>query len=207
MRSLLGILLRALRWLLAAVMVLALAWLCWGARILITTDPRPPHVDAAVVLQGSVAAEKARVDGAVNLLQQGIAGRVLLSVPKESYWGQSIPPIARAYLERKYGTDVANRVEFCETSEDVNSTEQEALVLRPCIQERRWRSIMVVTSDYHTRRAGIIWRKMLKPDSDIQVWIEGVNDPEFQRPWWHRRQSAKTFFMESAKLVWTAFGG
>ncbi len=159
------------------------------------------------MLQGSVAAEKVRVDGAVNLLQQGIAGRVLLSVPKESYWGQSIPPIARAYLERKYGADVANRVDFCETSEDVNSTDQEAQVLRPCIQECQWRSIMVVTSDYHTRRAGIIWRKVLKPDSDIQVWIEGVNDPEFQRPWWRQRQSAKTFFMESAKLVWTVFGG
>jgi uncharacterized SAM-binding protein YcdF (DUF218 family) len=201
------IFLRAFRWLSAAVIVLALGWLFWGADLLITSDPRPPHVDSAVVLQGSVVAEKVRVEGAINLLRQGIAGHVLLSLPQESYWGQSVAPIARSYLEHKYGADIAGRLDFCETSEDVDSTAQEAQVLRRCIQERGWRSIIVVTSNYHTRRARIIWRKALKPDPHIQVWIEGVNDPEFRRPWWRYRQSAKVFVMESAKLVWTMCGG
>lgn len=198
---------RALRWLLAAAIVIALVLLRWGGVLLIANDPPPGHVDAAVVLQGSIAAEKARIAGAVNLLRRGVADRVLLSVPKESYWGQSIPPIARAYLERNYGSDLAARVDFCETSGEVNSTRQEAQALTPCIGEHHWQSIVVVTSDYHTRRAGMLWRKLAGRDTKLPVWIEGVADPEFQQPWWRHRQSAKIWIMESSKLVWTMCGG
>ncbi len=198
---------RAPRWLLATVFVLVLGWLCWGPEFLVTNNALPAHVDAAVVLQGSVVAEKLRMDGAVRLLQQNMADRALISVPQESYWGQSIPPIARAYLEKTYGPDIAARIDFCETGEEVDSTTQEAGVLVPCIQERHWRSIVVVTSSYHTRRAGIIWKRTIKLDSDLHLWILGVNDPAFQPSWWRERIAAKTFVMESVKLFWTAFGG
>ena len=91
---------RVLRWLLAAAIVVVVCLLLWGGDLLIASDLPPNHVDAAVVLQGSMAAEKARIAGAMDLLRRGVAGRALLSVPKESYWGESIPPVARAYLER-----------------------------------------------------------------------------------------------------------
>jgi hypothetical protein len=188
-------------------LLIALTVLRWGGDLLVASDPQPAHVEAAVVLQGSIAAEKARLAGAVHLLQHGVADRILLSVPKESYWGQSIPPIARAYLERNYGSDVAARVDFCETGEAVNSTVQEAQALDACIREHRWQSIVVVTSNYHTRRAGIIWRKITAHDANLHLTMEGVGDPEFQQPWWRQRQSAKTFVMEAAKLAWTVFGG
>ena len=141
-------------------------------------------------------------------MQQGIADRVLLSLPKESYWGQSIPPVARGYLERTYGNDLAARVDFCETGEDVNSTVQEAQVLLPCIQQHHWHSVVIVTSNYHTRRARMIWRRMIgKQYPGIRVWIDGVEDPDFQQPWWRSRRSAKIWLMESSKLVVTLFGG
>jgi len=198
---------RVLRWLLAAAVVLAFCLLLWGGKLLIASDPPPVRVDAAIVLQGSIAAEKVRLAAAIHLLQQGLANQALLSVPKESYWGQSIPPIARSYLERNYGIDAAARVDFCETSLDVNSTAEEAHVLSTCIQEHHWQSIVIVTSNYHTRRAGILWRRMARHDPKIRIWIEGVTDPEFQQPWWRHRQSAKVWVMESSKLVWTVLGG
>jgi DUF218 domain len=207
MPSLARLSLRALSWLLAVVVVIAICVLRWGGDLLIASDPPPGHVDAEIVLQGSIAAEKARVAGAINVLQAGVADRILLSVPKESYWGQSIPPIARAYLERSYGNDVAARVDFCETTGEVNSTVQEAQVLNSCIREHRWRSILIVTSDYHTRRAGMLWRRMTRNDPNIHIWLEGVRDPEFQQPWWRHRQAAKIRVMETAKLVWAALGG
>jgi hypothetical protein len=198
--------LRVLRWLIAVAIVI-LCLLLWGEDLLIASDPQPAHADAAIVLQGSIAAEKVRIAGAIDLLHRGVVDRVLLSVPKESYWGQSIPPVAHSYLERLYGSDVAARVDFCETSGDVNSTAQEAQALSPCIREHHWQSVMIVSSNYHTRRAGMIWRRMTRGDANIHVWIEGVTDPEFQQPWWRHRQSAKVFVMESSKLVWTALGG
>jgi uncharacterized SAM-binding protein YcdF (DUF218 family) len=198
---------RAMRWLFVAAIITILCLLRWGADLLIANDPPPSHVNSAVVLQGSIAAEQARIAGAINLLRRGVAERVLLSVPRESYWGQSIPPIARSYLERKYGSDLAIRVDFCETSGDVNSTRQEVEAMLPCVREHHWQSLVIVTSDYHTRRAGMLWRRMTKQEPNLHVWIEGVADPEFQQPWWRHRQSAKIWVMEFSKLVWSMFGG
>jgi uncharacterized SAM-binding protein YcdF (DUF218 family) len=200
-------LLRPLRWLFAAAALIAICLLCWGDELLIAIHPPPQRVDVAIVLQGSIAAEKARIAGAIALLRGGIADRALLSVPKESYWGQAIPPVARAYLERNYGTDLAARIDFCETSGEVNSTVQEVQALRPCIGEHHWQSVVIVTSNYHTRRAGMLWRRAAGKDPRIHVWVEGVIDPEFQRPWWRHRQSAKTWVMEFSKLVWAMLGG
>ena len=93
--------LRVLQWLLAAAAVITLGLLRWGADLLIASyAPLPERVDAAIVLQGSIVAEKARIAGAMDLLRRGVADRALLSVPKESYWGQSVPPVARSFLER-----------------------------------------------------------------------------------------------------------
>ncbi|MGA2643956.1 MAG: ElyC/SanA/YdcF family protein [Candidatus Sulfotelmatobacter sp.] len=198
---------RILRWLLAAAVVLLLGLLRFGGDILIADDPAPPRVNAAIVLQGSIAAEKIRIAGAMNLLQRGVADKAVLSVPRESYWGQSIPPVARSYLERNYGVDLASRFEFCEMPGGVDSTLQEAEALSSCIRGYHWQSIVIVTSNYHTRRAGMLWRRITKADPNLHVWVEGVADPEFQPPWWRHRQSAKVWLLESSKLVWAIFGG
>jgi hypothetical protein len=197
---------RVLRLLLPAV-VIALILLGWGAELLISREREPERVDAAIILQGSIAAERARIAGAMDLLRRGVANRALLSVPQQSYWGQPVQPAARSFLEKNYGTDLAGRVDFCETSLEVNSTAQEAQVLSTCMRERHWVSIAIVTSDYHTRRAGILWRRITRHEPNIRLWVEGVADPEFQKPWWRHRQSAKTWAAESLKLVWVTFGG
>lgn len=199
---------RILRWIFAAAALAMFCLLLFGDRLLISADPTPAHVDAAIVLQGSIVAQKTRIAGAMNLLQRGIADRALVSVPKESYWGQSLPPVARAYLERNYGADLAARVDFCETSAQVSSTKLEAVAAMSCIREHHWQSIAVVTSEYHTRRAGILWRRTIKRMAPgMQVVIDSVADPEFQRPWWQHRQSAKIWLGESLKLAWTLLGG
>jgi hypothetical protein len=161
----------------------------------------PAHADAAIVLQGSIAAEKVRIARAIDLLQQRRVDQVLISLPKESYWGQSIPSVARSYLERNYGNDVAGQVVFCETSDDVNSTGQEASAVRSCLQDHHWQSIVIVTSNYHTRRARMIWRRATRHDQNIHISVEGVSDPDFQHPWWRHRQSAKIWLLETMKLV------
>ena len=191
--------------LLCAVGVLGL--LRWGGYVLVSSDSLPPHADVAIVLQGSVLGEIARVAGAAQLLRQGTVAQALLSVPKQSYWGESVPDAARAYIERNYGSAIGDRVIFCETGPDVDSTEQEAEALRGCIQKEGWRKVVVVTSNYHTRRAGRIWRSVLKnAEPAIQLWVYGVDDPEFQpRGWWRKRLWAKTWFYEFTKLVAETF--
>ncbi len=200
---------RALLWLgsllvLACLIVFSAAK--WGGWWLVDSEPAPPHADAAVVLQGSMLGERARIAGAVALLQARRVDRILVGLPSQSYWGEPLLPMATAYFRRTFGDSVASSVDFCSMS--VNSTEEESLALIPCIQAHGWHDLVIVTSDYHTRRARIAWSRTLQQHGPIlHTWMYGVADPEFQADgWWHQRLWAKTWFLEFTKLIWTMFG-
>jgi uncharacterized SAM-binding protein YcdF (DUF218 family) len=193
-------------WLAGILALLTVCFFRWGGFLVIAGDSVPEHVDAAVVLQGSITSENARTAAAMALLQRGSANRVAISVPRESYWGEEIPPIARPYLEKKYGVELAERVDFCNTEPDVTSTQQEAQALSACIQEHGWKSIVLLTSNYQSRRVGMIWRKTL-PNGAASVYVsgEGLPDSNYQaRGWWRQRVYAETWLRESAKLAWAS---
>src|SRR5215469_4471189 len=164
-------------WLVGIFAVLIVCLLRWGGYLLVTADSLPEHVDAAVVLQGSIPSENARTAAAMALLQRGSVNRVAISVPRESYWGEEIPPVARAYLEKKYGVELAERVDFCNTEPDAISTQQEAQALGTCIQEHGWKSVVLLTSNYQSRRVGIVWRKTL-PRGAASVYVSGKGVPD-----------------------------
>jgi uncharacterized SAM-binding protein YcdF (DUF218 family) len=193
-------------WLVGIFGVLTVCLLRWGGYLVVAGESMPEHVDTAVVLQGSIASVNARTAAAMALLQRGSANRVVISVPRESYWGQEIPAIAGLYLEKKYGADLAARVEFCNTEPDLTSAQQEAQALSRCIEERGWKSIALVTSNYQSRRVRMIWRKTLLGDqASVYVSVEGVPEPEYQpRGWWRQRLYAETWLRESAKLAWAS---
>lgn len=191
------------------VVILALivfAMLRWGGYLLVHSDALPSHAGGIVVLDaGAGVSEDARITGAIHILNQGIVNQMLLSLPKQGFWGQSIPGVARAYLEKKYGGEIASHIGFCETDSNVNSTEEEAQAVMRCVQGEHWSSIIIVTSNFHSRRAGIIWRRTCKREHcAVQMWIEGAPDPLF-RPsgWWANRLYAKTWLLEFTKLVWS----
>jgi uncharacterized SAM-binding protein YcdF (DUF218 family) len=59
---------------------------------------------------------------------------------------------------------------------------------------------LLVTSDYHTRRAlGIFKHELRRHD----ISVAAASDPsQFGNAWWKHRQWAKTNFDEWLKLVW-----
>lgn len=89
------------------------------------------------------------------------------------------------------------------------STREEAATVGELTRERRWRRLIVVTSNYHTRRARYIFRDVLGPDFDIRV--APAADSEFDpRAWWQSREGCKTFARESAAwllAVWESLTG
>ena len=193
-------------WFLVLPVLLIISILHWGGYLLVSGDSTPQHVDAAVVLQGSIASENARTAAAMSLLQKGTADRIAISVPRETYWGAEIPPIARPYLEKTYGSALAARVDFCTTEPDLTSIRREALALNSCIQEHGWKSITLLTSNYQSRRVRMVWRKTLPSgDGTVSVSVEGIPDADYQpNGWWRRRPYAETWIKESAKLAWAS---
>lgn len=140
------------------------------------------------------------------MLRLGMVNHVLLSLPREGFWGQAIPSVAGTYLERKYGKETAAHIQYCETAVEVNSTAQEARAIFHCMETKKWQSIIVVTSNFHSRRAGMIWRRTRKRENiAVQIWVDGVPDPLFHpNQWWSNRLYAKTWFLEFTKLVWSS---
>ena len=183
--------------------LLIAAFLHWGGYLVEASDSLPDHVEAAVVVQGPMASEKARVAAAVALLQQGSADRVALSIPKQSYWDEEVAPAAQLYLQKTYGPELANKVDFCETGGYGTSAEQEARDVSACIQEHRWKTIALMTSNYDSRRVGMIWRRTLfQRDPSIHVSVDAIADPEYQpRGWWRQPVYAKTWLTEVTRLV------
>jgi uncharacterized SAM-binding protein YcdF (DUF218 family) len=174
----------------------------WGGDLIVAPDALPPHADVLVVLTGSLRGEQFRREAALRLFGEGRADQLVLSAPQVMYMGEWVPDLMRRYLERVYGVEVARRVVLCPHNAD--STREEAQALRRCLEARGWRSIVVITSNYHTRRARHVWRRAFQDVSPpARIFVYGVSDGDFEpRDWWHHRRYAKTFLGETTKLVW-----
>ena len=92
---------------------------------------------------------------------------------------------------------------------DADSTREEALALRRLAWERKWRSAIVVTSNYHTRRARYIFRKVFPQEMEVRVASARDGDFDPQR-WWEKRKSIKELTREFAGMavaLWELWGG
>jgi len=87
-------------------------------------------------------------------------------------------------------------------------TIEEAELLRKLAQEKRWRSVIIVSSNYHTRRVRYIFKKIFP--SSIAVSVAGARDAEFDPDhWWEKRRSVILFgheFMGMLDAFWELRG-
>jgi uncharacterized SAM-binding protein YcdF (DUF218 family) len=92
--------------------------------------------------------------------------------------------------------------------QDADSTKEEAEAVLKLAKEKRWRSVIVVTSNYHTRRARYIFRRVFP--QGIEVHIASARDGDFDpQHWWEKRESAKELTLEFAGMlvaVWETHG-
>lgn len=78
-------------------------------------------------------------------------------------------------------------------------TLQESRDLLQLCQTEHWTKVIVVTSNFHTRRARYIFRHVFPPS--IQVRVTPSPDVSYHpRSWWKTRQGMKTFARETAAL-------
>jgi uncharacterized SAM-binding protein YcdF (DUF218 family) len=83
---------------------------------------------------------------------------------------------------------------------EAENTREEAEALAPQAVQRKWRSVIVVTSNYHTRRARYIFTHVFP--AETQVRVSGARDGNFDPDtWWQRRISIKELTREMAGMV------
>ena len=195
---------RSKRWAIAALLLLALAafswrwWLPLPAEFLVQGDP-PAKADAIVVLAGDGYGN--RIRAGADLALRGYAPVVLASGAAWIYGvcecDLAIDNAARNGYPRSLFEPLRN---------DATSTDAEARVIFAEARRRGWKSILIVTSDYHTRRTRILLNRLRPPD--LRLIVVAAPDRFFRadRWWWHR-ESRKTLLTEWAKLAAAMLGG
>ena len=83
---------------------------------------------------------------------------------------------------------------------DANTTREEAAVIARFASERHWKSLIIVTSNFHTRRARYIFQKVVPPgmETSLASAHDGDFDPE---RWWEKRKSTKDFLGELVGML------
>jgi len=149
--------------------------------------------DVIVVLAGETRVRPAL---GLKLLRAGYAPRMILDVPaRDEIYGSAALDLAQTYVR---SLPEAKSISICAIYSQ--STRGEAGDVGRCLDDNYGHSILLVTSDYHTRRALSIFRHELRRYS---LTVAGAtDDSEFGVAWWRRRQWAKMNFDEWLKLVW-----
>jgi len=85
---------------------------------------------------------------------------------------------------------------------DGDSTLEEAQALVKLVTARKWRSVILVTSNYHTRRARYIFIRVFP--QGMKVFVASARDGDFDPDhWWEKRKSIKELTREFAAMIVT----
>lgn len=85
------------------------------------------------------------------------------------------------------------------------NTMEEAKVIGDFVREKGFRSLIIVTSPTHTRRAWLTFETVFEKD-DVEVMMAPSRYTEFKADdWWKRRRYAKEVFVEYQKLLYYTF--
>jgi uncharacterized SAM-binding protein YcdF (DUF218 family) len=83
---------------------------------------------------------------------------------------------------------------------NAENTKEEAQALAPLAFQHKWRSVIVVTSNYHTRRARYIFLHVFP--TQVQVRVSGSHDGDFDpEHWWQTRGSLKELTHEFVGMI------
>jgi len=158
---------------------------------LIVDAPRPS--DVILVLAGETDRRPQR---ALQLLAQGYGRRIVLDVPAKA----KLYEFTQVDLARKYIQDLPQAALLSICAIDGLSTKEESKDAEKCLQREGAKRVLIVTSDFHTRRALEVFRREI-PGREYSV-AASRNDQEFGARWWTHRQWAKTFVDEWLRLIW-----
>jgi len=157
----------------------------------------PQKADAALVLAGDGWGY--RILSGAQLARDGFVPKVLVSGPDGSYdlheCELAIPFAVKHGYPEAY---------FVHMEHSARSTVAEAQAVLPVIRGMGLKRIIVVTSNFHTHRAGAIYRRLAP---DLNILVVAARDKNFTTDgWWHDRDAQKTFLLEWEKTIADWFG-
>jgi uncharacterized SAM-binding protein YcdF (DUF218 family) len=161
--------------------------------MIIRQDEMKP-ADAIVVLAGE---ETERVEYGARLFKNGWARKdMIIMSGGPLVWKYSWAGLMKDHAE---SLDVpAGNILIQDKS---RSTEEDAIYTKELMKKNHIASIILVTSPYHSRRASIIFERVL--GKDIGIISAPVENSWFEiSDWWKRRRERATVLNEVSKYIW-----
>ncbi|HSY13075.1 MAG TPA: YdcF family protein [Verrucomicrobiae bacterium] len=185
---------KRLVWLVVLVaLIVGLLWLLSHSGSFLVINA-PERSDVMVVLAGGEGSS--RFAQAIRLQKMGYAPVILIDADvSRDFYGKSEADLVRDYLNR---TPSLRNAQVCPTMAD--STYGEVVDVERCLKQAHAASAIVVTSDFHTRRALSIFRGRLP---QYQWSVAASSWPaSAAEQWWKHRWWAKTVIDEWEKYLW-----
>jgi hypothetical protein len=162
-----------------------------AARFLLVDAPVPS--DVILVLAGET---ERRPERALQLLRQGYGRRMVLDVPANS----KVYEFTAIQLAQKYVQDLPQAASVSICPIDGLSTKDESKDAAKCLVREGAKRVLIVTSDFHTRRALSVFRREI-PGREYSA-AAARDATQFGVKWWTQRQWAKTTVDEWLRLIW-----
>ncbi len=170
-----------------------------GAYLIYSDDLEPS--DVIVVLSGGT---ESRMSEALALYKDGFGKIIVLTETGDFIEGfDTLNSFDMRIQLMNNGVPSGN---ILITDLTVNTTVDEAVAVRDLMQNRQYKSAIVVTDPYHTRRAAIIFNQVFT-DSDRTIRIKPVGSSWFNsRTWFTTSKGWHFALLEYLKLVSMKFG-
>ncbi len=179
----------------------ARAPLLTGTAHLLTVRDRLRPADAIIMLSGDF---DVRPEEVARLFKLGLAPRVVLVREKDSPAMRLgvVPNTSDAAVAVMHRLGVpANAIHVLHFPGGANSTYDESRAFRDWAYDAKPRTIIAVTTAFHSRRARWLLRRQLQR-LNVTVLVDGVPDWEFDETnWWHDKRGQLAYLEEYVKLV------
>jgi uncharacterized SAM-binding protein YcdF (DUF218 family) len=169
-------------------------------------DSEPSAADAIIILGGG---EPGRAREAVDLYRSKLAPYVAVMTeppPMDSdglkelrQYGIELVGSNENYLRILRGMEIPDE-NIVVVNESAADTFEELRRVRELCEQRGWSTILIVTSNYHTRRTHLVAGHVLEPDVRTTVIASKYGGID-RRDWWTRTGELRTFLIEFQKLV------
>ena len=136
-----------------------------------------------------------RATRAAEIYRQGLGSVVVAS-------GKRLRPYAGAaeLMEHDLIERGVPKEKILKYAHDAENTREEAEALAKLAGEKKWKSVIIVTSNYHTRRARYIFRRVFP--GNVSVSVAGARDGDFDpERWYEKRKSVKELVREVAGMA------
>ena len=152
--------------------------------------------DAIAVFSGDSGA---RTERAVELLKEGYGDYLILS------GGKVYDDVTMAELMKNHAIKLGVDESKILIDDEASTTNENAEFTTNIIEENNFKSVIVVTSDYHTRRSKLAMEKSLEntliDGEKVKVSVIPSKEKKFTTKWWTSGNSILIIISEYLKLV------